>query len=583
MTPLRSIFALSAASLALAASGLQAQTRDQIQGNLPDREQPDDSVALTLDTTLLSAPCPLSDPQFADMQFTLAQVQFDAPPAFDTRLLDSSWRSMAGQTIGLARVCEIRDRASEELRDMGYLASIRVPPQTIDQGVVRLEVVLARLTGLVIRGEPGPNGEMVRRYFEDLRAAPFFRRDLAERKLLLARDIPGMDVRLSLTRDVGPDAQPGDLVGIVDVAARRFEADLAVQNFSSDPVGPVGGALRVQLNGLTGMADLTEVSFYSTLDPSEQTVLQGRHEFGLGSDGFRMGLGVVKAWTQPDVAGPDVFDADTLVATLYASYPLVRRQTTSTVLTGGFELIDQSLDFTGVPISEDNMRMLFARLETSFLDRASADGAGGYSPAEPRFSGGAALEVRQGFDVLGASKPCGTGFARCLLPTEIPLGRLDADPTPFVVRAEGRIDYRPEPDWLFSLKPRAQFSLDPLLAYEQFSGGNFTTGRGYDPGSAVGDSGIGAQLELAYGSLLPSTPDGTAFQPFVFFDSFAAWSENVPGDPVTLNSIGGGVRVNFRRRAFFELIGAVPLERGPLQATRGDARLLFNLAVRLGK
>ena len=181
---------------------------------------------------------------------------------------------------------------------------------------------------------------------------------------------------------------------------------------------------------------------------------------------MRFGLGAVRAWTQPDVAGPDVFEADTLIATLYGQYPVTRRQTANLDVSAGFELIDQTLEFTGTPLSEDDLRVIFARMEASGLDRDSADGANGYSPSEPRFAWATLLEARQGLDILGASKPCGPGLVRCLLPTETPLGRLDGDPTAFILRHEAQLDYRPRPDFLMRLKPRAQYSPDNFLSYE---------------------------------------------------------------------------------------------------------------------
>ncbi|MGI8942796.1 MAG: ShlB/FhaC/HecB family hemolysin secretion/activation protein [Qipengyuania sp.] len=578
--------ALAIALAATAGSALgQTQgtppTREEIERQLPERELERDP-ALSIDAGLDRTACPLAEPQFADIRFTLADVQFTGAEGIEPGLLASSWNGLAGQEIGVARICDIRDRASELLRQAGYVATVQVPPQAIDTGVVRFDVVIARLTGLVIRGDAGPSGAMIESYFEKLRGEPHFNRREAERMLLLARDIPGMDIRFSLTRDAGGAARPGDLIGIVDVIFDRFEADVAVQNWSGDATGPFGASLRTQINGLTGLADLTELSVYSAQDWSEQVVVQGRHEFGIGNNGLRLGASAIHAWTQPDVPGPDVFDATTLIASLYAAYPLQRSQTANWNLSGGFEWIDQDLEFSGLPLSEDELRVAFLRVESSFLDPRTVEGLAGYSLSEPRWSVYGMLEARQGLDIFGASRPCGAGFANCFLPGRVPLGRLDGDPSAFILRGQGQVDYRPAPLWTISLKPRFQYSPDALLSYEQFSGGNFTIGRGYDPGSVVGDSGIGAQLELSYGSLLPDRQDGIAWQPFVFYDSLAAWTKNVTGDPVTLRSLGGGLRANIARRAFVEVVGAVPLKRSPLQLERGDARLLVNFVMRLG-
>lgn len=573
---------LGAVSEAALAQVAQAPTREEILREQLDERLRTPGEGIDIEADLSRAPCPLADPQYADIKFVLREASFNGAEAIDPALLRKAWQDRAGDELAIGELCDIRDRAAELMREEGYVVSVQVPPQTIDDGTIEFDVVVARMTGLVIRGEPGPSGKMLRRYFERLRNQPVFRRPEAERILLLARDIPGFDVRLSLARDVGPQAQPGDLIGIVDVINTPITADANIQNYSTSATGRFGALVRAQFNGLTGLADLTEVSLYSSQDPSEQVVLQGRHEFGVGADGLRFGVSAVQAWTQPDLPGPDLFEAETFIGSIYASYPLVRRQTSNLGITVGFDWIDQDVEFDGLDLTEDSLRVPFLRLNFSTMDRASAEGLGGYNLAEPRLATWGNLEIRQGIDGLGASEGCGVGFVRCMQPGVIPIGRFDADPSAFLVRGDARIDFRPSPDWLIRFAPRFQYSGDPLLPYEQFSGGNFTVGRGYDPGDIVGDSGIGARTELAYGSLQPSSPNGLAWQGFVFHDTAAAWTNNVPGDPLTLNSVGAGVRVNIARRAYLEVLGAVPLERAPLDTERGDVRLLVNLSVSLG-
>ena len=577
-----------AAAFAASSSALFAQvsvppTREEVERDSPIGEDAAVNPALSLDSDLTRASCPLGDSQFDGITFDLKAVEFSGVEVLDPDILAPSWTWLEGQEIPIARVCDIRDRAAAILSGLGYVATVQVPPQTIEDGTVKLDVVVARLSGLVIRGEPGTSGTVLESYFEALQAEPYFNSKQAERLLLLARDIPGMDVRLALTRDTGPNARPGDLIGIVDVLFRRFEGDIGALNWSSKSVGRFGGTFRGQVNGLTGLADLTELTVYSTFDPEEQIVLQGRHEFGLGSDGLRLGASVVHAWTQPDVPGDDVFDATTFVASVYGKYPLLRTQGTSIGLEAGFEWIDQDLEFSGLPLTEDEIRAVYLKLETSSIDAATLAGLPGYSLAEPRLATRGRLDIRQGLGFLGASDDCGAGFLDCFAPGVVPIARLDADPTGFLIRGEGQVDFRPTPLFTISAKPRFQVSPDPLLAYEQFSGGNYTAGRGYDPGAVIGDSGVGSQLEFAYGTLYSDDPKAIAWQPFVFFDTFAAWTKNIPGDPVTLTSIGGGVRASIARRAFLEVVGAVPLERTPFQTRRGDTRLLVNMVVRLGQ
>lgn len=569
-------------SAARAQSAIQpAPTREEVLRQEIDRQLREGSVAIDSSAAFARAPCPLADPKFADIRLTLSEVKFTGAENIEPGLLASAWQPYQGKDIAVAAICDIRDRTAALLRDAGYVASVQVPVQTIEGGTVRFDVVVARLVSFVVRGDVGSSGAMVERYLAPLREKPVFDTHAAERALLLARRMPGVDVRMTLARAGGPDARPGDLVGVVDVLNRRFEADFAIQNYGSNEVGPWGGQVRARLNGLTGLADQTEVSFYATPDFDEQLVLQGRHEFTIGASGLRLGANAVQAWTRPDVPGPDVFYAKTLVVNSYASIPLLLRQARSLDIRGGLDLIDQRIAFSGLPFTKDKLRVLTLALHHEQADPDSVAGENGYSISEPRWASRANLELRQGISALGASDDCGPALAACAAPGVVPISRLNADPRGFVIRGDGEVSYRPGRILTLTARPRFQYSDDRLLPYEQFSGGNFTIGRGYDPGAATGDRGFGAQAEIAYGSLEPRSLTGSALQGFVFYDTFNAWFADAPGVN-NLNSLGGGARVNFKRRAYAELLAAVPLEAAPLATRTGNVRILLNLAVRLG-
>lgn len=557
-------------------------TREEIQRDRLDQRLRARGDAVSVEGEIERAPCPLANPQFADIRFTLREAQFSGLGPVDPAIVRASWADLVGQELPVAAVCEIRDRAATALRRAGYLAAVQVPVQTIENGRVRFDVVLARMSDVQVRGEAGPSAAALQKYIDKLTGQPVFNIDDAERYLLLARDIPGLDVRLTLQpapRDAG--AQPGDVIGVFNVARTPVYADVNVQNFGSKSVGRFGLLGRVRVNGLTGLGDETTLSAYASADFEEQLVVQGAHEFRLGGEGLVIGFGATKAWTKPAIPGPDAFESDTLIGTAYANFPFIRSQTTNLYGTVGFDLIDQDATFTGLPLSEDRLRVAFTRLDFSAIDEDSILGRGGYSPFEPKFALAGSLELRHGLGVLGASEGCGAGLVNCLDPDLVPPSRLDGDPTAFVVRFDGQMDIRPTPLLKFSLKPRAQWTSDPLLSYEQFSGGNYTIGRGYDPGAVIGDSGFGAQFEMAYGTLMPETPDGYAFQPYVFADHIAVWTENVSGDPQELTSAGGGIRATIGRQASLDAFVSVPLETAPFATRKGDPRFLMTLTVQL--
>lgn len=580
---LLSAFGWSAIASTPAAAQIQtAPTREEIQRNALDERLRSDPQAISPIDSVERAPCPLADPRFADLTFTFQGVDFTGLDGIDPSIVDGAYAEFLGRELNVAAICDIRDRVATNLRRAQYLASVQVPVQQIEDGRIKLDVVIARISTAQVRGEAGPSGDALEGYIGRIAGQDLFNIDDVERYLLLARDIPGLDVRLTL-QPVTSGAQAGEVVGVFDVERTPVEADLSIQNFGSKAIGRFGALGRLTFNGLTGMRDATTVSFFLSEDPDEQQVLQLGHQFGVGSEGLRLGADVTFAWTNPDTPNvdPDPFESDSMVISAYATYPFVRTQARNVFGTVGFDWIDQDVEFAGLPLSEDRLRIAYGRLDFSALDEDSIVGVGGYSGVEPRWAVAGSLEVRQGLGIFGASEACDANFANCLAPGVIPPARLDGDPTGLVLRAAGRFEYRPTPELAFILSPRVQYSPDALFSYEQISGGNFTIGRGFDPGAAIGDSGYGAQFEIAYGSLIPETPDAIAWQPFVFFDLQAVSTKNVPGDPDTISSIGGGVRTTIGQRATFDVFGAVPLERAPFETERGDFRVLMSLTIKL--
>jgi hemolysin activation/secretion protein len=595
----RSALFLTAMTIGVAPAAAQTSpalpTREELQRPPVTPARPVDSAPrVTVQDEVERAPCPLADPRFAEVRITITDAQFDGLQVVAPETLRPTWAEYVGKSVPVATVCEIRDRAATQLRQLGYLAAVQVPPQRIEEnGVVRFDVLMAKLVRIQVRGDAGRAEELISRQLAKLQDQPVFNTHDAERYLLLLQDIPGYDARLTL-RPAG--TRPGEVIGEVAVTYTPIEIEAAVQNFGSSEVGRFGGLIRARFNGLTGMADTTTLAFFNTAEWNEQHVVQASHSFRVGEEGLTLGGDFTYAWTRPEVGGGNPFRTRTLIATVRAAYPLERSQTRNLLLTGGLDLANQKVRFSGVPISEDKIRVLFARLDFDTIDRHSMSSITGFSAAEPRWRLGGSFELRQGVGLFGASDACPRApapvFANC---TGLLLSRSEADPKAFVARAALYGEFRPTPGITLSFAPRAQYAPHPLLAFEEFSAGNYTVGRGYDPGTLTGDSGIGVQTELRVGSLVPRRIDGWALQPFAFFDAARVWNQDnrslYPVDPQSLYSAGGGLRARWGDHARIDAFAAAPLKgvayfADPVFQTgqrrvKGDVRFLVSLTVRL--
>ncbi len=573
---------------ALAQSQAQGQTPSQTLPTRDEltppqaREPVDRPTTLTIDGGMERSPCALDAPDFQEVKVTLRSVNFIGAEKAPEVALASSYQGYLGRELPISVLCDVRAAANERLQRAGYLATVEIPAQRLANGDAEMRIVFGRVTALRVRGEAGPSERLVASYLEPLTQDEVFNSRRAERFLLLADDLPGVDVRLSLRPAV--DGAPGDLVGEIAVVRRRGAIDFNIQNYGARALGRWGALLRGEVYDLTGLGDRTTAALFSTVDLKEQQTVQLGHDFAIGGQGLRAFGQFTYSWTDPDLDLPGLdVESETLFASLGLSYPLQRTRSSTQVLAGGFDYVDQDLDVNDLRLTRDRVRTMFVRYDTLYVDPDSIAGIAGYSQFEPRLGAQGSIELRQGLDVFDATPDCRPDPLGCIA-TGVAPSRIEADPTPLLVRVEGTADFRPIPPLRFSLSAKAQYSDDPLPAFEEFSAGNYSIGRGYDPGSVLGDKGYALSFEAAYGSLVPTGPQQLAWQGYVFTDVAWAWNEDpsrAPLNPDRLWSAGAGLRFALGSAMRGDVTLAVPLEKPDLAAERGDARLLVSLTTRL--
>jgi hemolysin activation/secretion protein len=522
------------------------------------------------------APCALDAAEFRSIHFVLRGAEFDGLRGLTREQLASAYAPYVGRDVPISVVCEIRDRAGTILRNAGYIAAVQVPEQKIADGTVRFRVLMAHLTQVRVRGNATGAERIIAGYLNQLTGQPVFNRYDAERYLLLASDLPGYTVRLTL-RPAG--TTPGDVVGDVTVQRTPAYADFNVQNGGSKELGRWGGLLRGQLFGLTGLGDRTSLSVFSTSDFEEQQTVQLAHEFHLGPEGLTFADAFTYAWAKPSVPDARV-TARTLLNTFEVGYPLLRREAQTIRGSAGMDLVNQDVKLDGIRLSRDRLRVAFLRLGADAVATDFRDVR--YTAAEPPWRLTTLLELRQGLHVLDATD-CGHATVNCLDPAEVPPSRLEGRSDATVLRYTAYGEYRPIPRLTFALGARGQYAWKPLLSFEEFAAGNYTAGRGYDPGALLGDMGLGTQAEIRFGSRIPASATKAAVEGYAFWDHALVRNRDkltFTEGPQHLNSVGGGGRINFDRFALDAAL-AIPLTRVGLDGHRPDPRILLSLSTRL--
>jgi hemolysin activation/secretion protein len=572
-----SLIAALAATAPIPASAQQSvvanPTREELEPVAPAKEQR--KSKLTVDGDVERAPCALDDPAYAQIKVNVTSAVFNNLGPVPASALAETYQQYLGSEQPISVVCQIRDAAATKLRTLGYIAAVQVPTQRIEGGAVKFEVLYAKLTSIRVVGKAGRNEKLIESYLSRLADGQLFNRFKAERYLLLARDIPGYDVRLSL-KPAGSGA--GEMIGEVTLKYTPVTIDFSAQNLSSPSTGRIGGQLRATFNGLTGMGDRTSLSFYSTGEFREQQILTIGHDILVGRNGLKIGGRFTHAWTAPDLgtAVPDI-RARTLYANLEASYPVVRKQAFTVRAAAGLDFVNQPVRFAGAPLSEDRLRVGYLRLD---MDGIDLKGIGPGGTIGWRLTG--SLEARKGLNIFGTSPNCIKSRAVCLAPGFVPPSLPDGDPLATVFRLSAMVELRPLRHVIVSISPRAQTSSAGLLAFEQYSAGNYTIGRGYEPGTIAGDKGAGFQTEIKLDSFKIKPTSSFDLQPYLFVDNAWVWDRAAPtGRSQNLNSLGGGVRIGIGGRARLDLSAGVPRSILPGETKRRDPRFLASFSMNL--
>lgn len=540
--------------VALFAGGVSAQTALPTPQELnPAARAPNPAAPRDLFAPPPPGPCAFAG---STLTVTLTEVTFTGLTGVPATALDSAWRGLAGSAIALSELCAIRDRATALLFRAGLLARVEIPEQRIEAGRVRFEVIEAEIVNVRIRGEAGPVAWRLRDIADELRGMRPFNVVRAQRALLLANDLPGLTVRTV----VKPSTAGGRGRIDLELTASRDPVDVAfnVQNLNARTTGRWGALARVDFNSLTALGERTSLVFYRTVSDNEQFVVQLQEEARLGGDGLTIRGSVAYGETRPGAALEPLFlRSISTVGNLELAYPLIRARPIDLGTAGGLDIVSQRTRIRnfGALITDDDLRVAYARIDGSLRPWL------GPRPALL----GAGFTVRHGLDALGATD------GESLLKSRA-AGRADA----LVLRGYVRADLPLADVLALSGRVEGQWSPDALLSYEELPLGSLTIGRGYDPASLSGDSGVAASAEARLG---PFGLGRLSLAPYAFVDAARVWNED-PGEPGrTLASVGGGAQLRFARNLLLDVLWAEPLDRLAPGLRRPGGRMLVNLTV----
>ncbi|MGF1445042.1 MAG: ShlB/FhaC/HecB family hemolysin secretion/activation protein [Pikeienuella sp.] len=482
----------------------------------------------------------------------LQGVAFVGATAYDEARLRELIADKLGRPVDFGGLREITDRIEALYRADGFLAVRAViPAQRIQSGVVQIRIIEAQIADVVVRGDLGRAEPEVRALLEPLIGQRPLSAAAAERALLLARDLPGVNLLAALRARQGET--PGELVLLVEGTLAAVDGFASVSNLASEFSGPTAFTAGAAVNSAFLSGDRLEAVGLTSLDIGEQVLGQFSYDFPTGIAGLR---GVVEGSITYSETGGPLSELDltyrSQIVRVGGEYTIIRSRARTVTAEGGLEVIHQTSDalFDPIEIDED-LRVFYAGGRV-----IEADLAGGLLDAR--------LGLRVGVEALGASSEGDPGLTR------------GPQTDPSFVSAQFNADYRRALPLGLVLTGRAsgQASTGNLPSLETFSLGNYTIGRGFDPGSLTGDHGLAASLELAYPLAILEIAPIAAPEAFGFVDTGRVWNDG--GVDAGLTSLGAGARWQVFDRVSAEVFVAVPVQSSDL-VQDDDIRGLFRL------
>ena len=458
-----------------------------------------------------------------DIGFMLESVHLVGNSVLDQADIHRVTRSFLGRSVGLQDIEDMRRQLTLLYVDRGYINSgIVVPNQTVAGGVLTLQAVEGRLTGIEVAGNRGFRSSYLTDRLGRGVSVPFNVNDLGRQQQLLLQD--PLLRRLNLS--VQPGLAPGEARVVGDVTeASPYSLSVGIANSQSPTVGEVRGVLQGAIGNLLGVGDLLALQY-------------GRSE-GINDGAVSYSLPIASDDTRVSLR----YDVNSTLVVAQDVQPLN--------ITGRYDSIGLGLSRPFYRTPEQALTLglsLEWRRSRTFLLGEPFSFSPGAANGRTNVT---ALRFYQDWLDRSAERVVALRSTFSVGINALDATRTSTPPTGQFFTWLGQAQYvgRVFNDWEVLLRGSLQLSKDPLFPIEQFVLGGISTVRGYrEYLTATDNAAVGTvELRVPVGRVpvpwLGSTADTGVIQLAPFYDHGAGWNtrRDTPSNS-NLSSIGVGAR-----------------------------------------
>lgn len=482
---------------------------------------------------------PVLSEEQAGASFTLNDVAVEGGTVFSDSELSPLYKDSIGQKATLGDVRAIANKITAHYRNAGYVLSRAiVPPQRVEGGVVKIQVIEGYIDAVTFEGSEDQDGDLLASYASNITSMKPVSNEALERYLLLIDDLTGLKARGVLSPS---QANVGASQMTVVLEYDEMDGEVFINNRGSRFLGPLQVGVMAGANSLLGLSERIQVRSIVSGNLDELRYYEASYQQPVGGEGTTLrGLASLTDTNPGASLEPLDIEGESVNFTLSARHPFVRSRKENLFGNAGFRYRNSEsvLGLFSTELYDDHVRSIYAGVNYDTLD--TLDGINRID-----------AEISQGLDILDGN-----------------------DAGDFLSRANGEGTFTKVEMQYSRLQPltqnvsaylglAAQYAFDPLLASEEFGIGSEPFGSAYDPAEITGDHGFAGRMELRYSDLLPEGW-GDLYQLYAFYDGGKVYNKDtIAGEAPneSLTSAGIGARLSLIENISATAEIAAPLTR----------------------
>jgi hemolysin activation/secretion protein len=481
---------------------------------------------------------------------TLNATVIDGSSAYTPTQLFAAYRDHLGRPINTSNAQAIITQLEAlYLRDGYSRPEFRLDEDLAARGVLRIQVFEAQITRVQFTGDAGPHEARLEEVASDLSLRVPLRTADLQTALQAMRELPGLTVRASTTRD---ESRRNSYALTIATEYKPFDATVQLSNRGTREIGPMFAISQVVANSLLGWRERLGVFASAATDRDEYRGGGVFFDVPVTEAGAHLTTTAFKTESHP-TERPDRDDRyDRERMSLRASGTL----DCDTAAKLGWSA---ALDWDDLDITRDDERLRTEKLRVVEIGGRITGRMG----ASSQYLLG--VQVRRGLNGFGstldaldiASDPRRKDF----LLTKVQF-------TELLLFAQR---------WSVRLDAFGQQSAYVLPDGERYKIGGERLGRGFEVTEIAGDQGLGGKAELRRELSSAAAVMGKTSL-YGFYDFAAAWKQDRPGRESAATA-GIGFAVEYRRLSGFIEV-ANPLTHADVEGDR-DAKVFAEVKLKL--